>query len=72
MATPSRKLIIDNMKTTLEDITVANRFKSTVTMEEILAKTRLQTSEVVRPWLGIVPQQTNYQLLPGDLVRSVF
>ena len=72
MATPSRKLIIDNMKTTLEDITVANGFKSTVTMVEILAKTWLQTSEVIRPWLGIVPQQTNYQHLPGDLVRSVF
>ena len=70
MAVPSRKLIIDNIKTTLEAVSTASGFKSTVNTVEVLAKTWLQTSEGVRPWLGIVPQQTDYQHLPGDLVRS--
>jgi hypothetical protein len=71
MATPSRKLIVDNLKTTLESITVAGGYKSTVTKVEVLAKTWLQVSEVIRPWLGIVPQETLYEHLPGELVRSV-
>jgi hypothetical protein len=70
MATPSRKLIIDNLKTTLESITVANGYNSTVNTVEVLAKTWLQVSEVVRPWLGIVPQETKYEYLPAGLVRS--
>jgi hypothetical protein len=72
MAVPSRKLIIDNLKTTLETITVANGYKSTVTKVEVLAKTWLQVSEVLRPWLGIVPQETRYEHLPAGRVRSVF
>ena len=72
MATPSRKLIIDNLKTVLESITVANGYKSTINTVEVLAKTWLQTSEVVRPWLGIVPQDTAYEHLPAGLVRSKF
>ena len=71
MSTPSRKLIIDNLKTTLESITVANGYKSTVNTVEVLAKTWLQVSEVVRPWLGIVPQETQYEHLPAGRVRSV-
>ena len=71
MATPSRKLIVDNQKTTLESITVANGYKSTVSKVEVLAKTWLQVSEVIRPWLGIVPQETTYQHLPAGRVRSV-
>ncbi len=72
MATPSRKLIIDNLKTTLESITIANGYKSTVNKVEVLAKTWLQVSEVIRPWLGIVPQETSYEHLPAGRVRSVF
>ena len=71
MATPSRKLIVDNLKTTLETITVANGYKSTVTKVEVLAKTWLQVAEVIRPWLGIVPQETTYQHLPAGRVRSI-
>ena len=72
MATPSRKLIVDNIKTTLEGITVAGGYKTTVAKVEVLAKTWLQVAEVVRPWLGIVPKETMYQHLPGGLVRSTF
>ena len=71
MAPPSRKLIIDDLKTTLEGITTAAGYKSTITTVEVLAKTWLQTSEVVRPWLGIVPQATSYEHLPAGRVRSV-
>ena len=71
MATPSRKLIIDNLKTVLESITVGNGYKSTIKTVEVLAKTWLQTPEVVRPWLGIVPQETTYQHLPAGRVRSI-
>ena len=72
MAVPSRKLIIDNLKSTLESITVAGGYKSTVTKVEVLAKTWLQVSEAIRPWLGIVPQETSYEHLPAGRVRSVF
>lgn len=70
MATPSRKLIIDDIKTALESIQISNGYKSDVTKVEVLAKTWLQVSEVIRPWLGIVPQKTTYQHLPGGLVRA--
>ena len=69
MATPSRKLIIDDLKTVLESITVGNGYKSTINTVEVLAKTWLQTSEVIRSWLGIVPQDTTYEHLPAGLFR---
>ena len=71
MATPSRKLVIDDLKTVLAAISVASGYKSDVNTVEVLAKTWLQVSDVIRPWLGIVPQETIYQHLPGGLVRSV-
>ena len=72
MATPSRKLIVDNIKTTLESITTGNGYKSDITTVQILAKSWLQVSQVIRPWLGIVPQETNYEYLPNGIIRSVF
>lgn len=72
MATPSRQLIISNLKTTLETITTGNGYKSTLNTVQILAKSWLQVPQVIRPWLGIVPQETRYQYLPGGLIRSIF
>ena len=72
MAVPSRKLIIDNLKTTLESISISGGYKSDVTKVEVLAKTWLQVSAVIRPWLGIVPQETAYEHLPAGRVRSIF
>ena len=72
MATPSRELIVDNIKTALEGITVAGGYKSTVSTVEIQAKSWLQVPEGIRPWIGIVPLATRYAYNPGDLVRSTF
>ena len=72
MATPSRKLIIDNVKTVLESVTTGNGYKSTVSTVEILAKSWLQVAQVIRPWIGIVPGLTKYEHLPARQVRSVF
>lgn len=72
MGTPSRQLIVSNLKTTLETITVANGYKSTLHTVQILAKSWLQVPQVIRPWMGVVPQETRYQYLPAGLIRSTF
>jgi len=72
MATPVRKLIIDDIKTTLETITTGNGYKSTASTVEVMAKSWLQVNEAIRPWLGIVPGSTKYEHLPNRLVRAIF
>tara|TARA_A100001391_G_scaffold199581_1_gene182798 strand:+ start:781 stop:1230 length:450 start_codon:yes stop_codon:yes gene_type:complete len=71
MGTPSRQNIVSNLKTTLETITTGNGYDTDVATVQILAKSWLQVPQQIRPWLGIVPQETNYQYLPNGIIRSV-
>ena len=72
MATPTRELIVTNIVSTLEGITVAGGYKSTVSTVEVLAKSWLQVSQGIRPWVGVVPGITKYEHLPNRRVRSEF
>ena len=72
MSTPSRQNIVSNLKTTLETITTSNGYDTDIATVQILAKSWLQVPQQIRPWLGIVPQETNYQYLPNGIIRSVF
>ena len=54
MATPSRKLILDDIKTTCEGIAVAAGFKSNVATVLRVAKTWTQAKNLAKPLIAIV------------------
>ena len=69
MATPARKLILDDIKTTLEAITVAGGYKTTVVTVERVIRDWGDVSAAQRPWVGFAPRIEAFQFLPGKQVR---
>jgi len=57
MATPARRLILQNLATTLAGITTGNGYKTTVTTVEAVAKSFADTASGEKPWIGIYPQR---------------
>ena len=70
MATPARRLILQNIKTVLETITTGNGYKTTVVKVEALGKSWATVKPGEKPWLGIVPQREAFQYQPAGLMRS--
>ena len=71
MATPARRLILENLKTTLEGITVANGYKTNVLTVEPLAKSFADTPTSLKPWIGVHPQREALTYEQGGNIRSV-
>ena len=69
MATPARLLILQNVKTTMESITVANGYKNDVKKVEAVAKGFADTAINEKPWIGIYPQQESFKFEPGGRIR---
>ena len=57
MATPTRRLVLQNIKTVLETISTANSYKTDVDTMEALGKSWATVKPGQKPWLGIVPQR---------------
>tara|TARA_R110000824_G_scaffold186635_1_gene367897 strand:+ start:117 stop:569 length:453 start_codon:yes stop_codon:yes gene_type:complete len=57
MATPNRRLVLQNIKTVLETITTGNGYKTTIDTVEALGKSWATVKPGQKPWLGIVPQR---------------
>ena len=57
MATPARRLILQNLATTLAGITTGNGYKTTVTTVESVAKSYADITVTEKPWIGIFPQR---------------
>ena len=57
MATPTRRLVLQNIKTVLETITTGNGYKTTIDTVEALGKSWAGVKPGQKPWLGIVPQR---------------
>ena len=57
MATPTRRLVLQNIKTVLEAISVSNSYKTDVDTVEALGKSWATVKPGQKPWLGIVPQK---------------
>lgn len=70
MGTPNRQLIIDNIKTTLESITVANGYKTTVHTVEILVENWETVGGNERPWIGFKPNSQTIETMPFNTMRA--
>lgn len=57
MATPTRRLVLQNIKTALETISIGNGYKTNVDTVEALGKSWAGVKPGEKPWLGIVPQR---------------
>ena len=57
MATPTRRLILQNIKTVLETITTDNGYKTDLSKVEPLGKSWATVKPGEKPWVGIVPQR---------------
>lgn len=57
MPSPTSELILQNLETTLEGITVAAGYRTTVVRVDRLIKTWNETPPGHRPWIGIVPDE---------------
>jgi hypothetical protein len=71
MATPSRKLILDNIKTVLEAINIAGGYKTTVKNVEPVIKDWDAVTVEERPWIGFMPRQQIFQHLPNGQIRVI-
>ena len=71
MALPARRLILQNMKTVMESITVANGYKNTVNTVEAVAKGFSDTATGDKPWIGIFPQRETLSYEPCNNIRVV-
>ena len=57
MATPTRRLVLQNVKTGLETISTGNGYKTNVATVEALGKSWATVKPGEKPWIGIVPQR---------------
>lgn len=57
MAVPARRLILQNLATTLAGITTGNGYKTTVVKVETVARSFADTVVSEKPWVGIYPQR---------------
>jgi len=71
MATPARKLILDNIKTTLAAILVSGGYKTTVVTVERVIRDWGDVAAALRPWIGFMPRVEQFQFLPGGQIRVV-
>ena len=71
MATPARKLILENLQTTFEAITTGNGYKTTVTLVQALARGYFDVKSGERPFIGYVPTTESMQHQPGDNVYNI-
>jgi hypothetical protein len=69
MGTPNRKLILNNLQSTFEGITVANGYKTTITKVQALARGFADVKSGERPFIGYVPQAEQVEHFPFDLLR---
>ena len=69
MATPARKLILSNLQTTFESITVANGYKTTVVKVQALARGYADVKTGERPFIGYVPQAEQVEYQPFNRIR---
>jgi len=60
MGTPIREQILTNLKWTLEQITTANTYKTTVTTVERLFQSWTETEDVECPYIGIICRGEDY------------
>jgi hypothetical protein len=71
MGTPARKLILDNVGTTLATITTGNGYKTTVATVEALGKSWGDVGSGAKPWIGYVPNQERLEYFPGGSIRAI-
>ena len=70
MGTPKRKLILENLQTTLAGITAGNGYKTTVQTVEALARGYFDVKTGERPFVGYVPTSESFQHQPGGNMYS--
>lgn len=69
MATPPRKLISDNLKSTLESILVAGGFKTTVVKVETVLREWDEIGDSTQmPWLGFMLDTETFDHEPGGMI----
>jgi len=56
MASPPRQLILDNVKTVFETISIANGYKTNVALVEKVIRDWQDVGPGDRPWIGFMPQ----------------
>ena len=66
MATPPRKLIMDNLQTTFEGVTAAAGYKTTVVTVQSLARGYFDVATAEKPFIGYVPGIEIVQHQPGN------
>lgn len=71
MATPARRLILEDLVETLEGIDGSDT-KIGVQTVELLAKTWAQVPGAQRPWIGVMPGVETFAFQPGQCIRVVF
>lgn len=69
MGTPARKLILDNISTTLNTITTDNGYNTTVQTVEAVGKTWADVGSGAKPWIGYAPIRESFEYFPGDQIR---
>lgn len=69
MATPARKLILNNLQTTFEGITVAGGYKTTIVKVQALARGYADVKTGERPFIGYVPQAEQVEYQPFNRIR---
>lgn len=71
MATPARKLILDDIDTALKTISVAGGFKTDVATVERGWREWSDVGAGEMPWIGRAVVETRPEHLPGRLIRPV-
>lgn len=71
MGTPLREAILDDVQTTLEGITVANGYKTTVVTVERVIRHWGDVGSSLRPWLGYMSQPQRFTHQPFGQMRTV-
>ena len=66
MTSPNRRLVLENLKTTLEGIRVASGYRTTVYRVERLASVDADVQLAARPYIGIVGGDWTYESYPSN------
>ena len=69
MADTLRKKIVDNLKSTLEGITIGNGFRTGVNTVESVLRHWDDISSEIRPWIGFVAGREIFQYQPSFRMR---
>ncbi len=70
MATPARKLILDNIKTVLASVSTATGFKTNIKTVERVVRDWADVARGIRPWVGFSPRLETFAFLPGKQIRA--